>query len=344
MKVHFINVGYGDCIFLEIPSGRGETPFRVLVDTGSAKPEEYPPRGPRIRVTDYLRLKQVRILDLLVLTHVHEDHIAMTLPLLEQLTVREIWVNSRIPEKVFRSALRGKDVPEASFLLDSLALFGPILEKISREGIPLKWMEKKGENRKLGDSGRVRILANLTEEQSSLAQELGLLFDENGNVPICEKKVREELARLNRVWNAGSLGLLFQWEEFRVLLTGDSCPGNWPPALTEELSENPVHVFKLPHHGQLDSITPEAAGAISPSVAVTSSSSERRNRSSREECYRLIREICGEKTRFLFTDETDYPPFFRRERPFCAAVITLEKGREPGIGFCDYPDSEIPQA
>ena len=51
MNIHFINVGYGDSVLFEIPGDRENSVIRILVDTGSAKEEEYRPDGPRIMVT-----------------------------------------------------------------------------------------------------------------------------------------------------------------------------------------------------------------------------------------------------------------------------------------------------
>lgn len=62
LKVHFLNVGQGDSIFIQSPNGRN-----VLIDAGE---KEY---GPGI--SNYLRNQGVQKLDLLIATHPHADHI-----------------------------------------------------------------------------------------------------------------------------------------------------------------------------------------------------------------------------------------------------------------------------
>ena len=66
----FLDVGQGDCIFMRTPSGR-----TVLVDGGGRSGD---PKtdiiGPRV-VEPFLRREAVNKIDLLVLTHPHEDHV-----------------------------------------------------------------------------------------------------------------------------------------------------------------------------------------------------------------------------------------------------------------------------
>lgn len=62
LKVHYIDVGQGDAIFIELPNG--ET---ALIDGG--------PGSSKDALIDYLRGLEFRSIDYLVATHPHEDHI-----------------------------------------------------------------------------------------------------------------------------------------------------------------------------------------------------------------------------------------------------------------------------
>lgn len=62
LRVHFLDVGQGDAIFLQLPDGRV-----MLVDAG--------PNEAGTRVISYLRKQGVKKIDFLIGTHPHADHI-----------------------------------------------------------------------------------------------------------------------------------------------------------------------------------------------------------------------------------------------------------------------------
>lgn len=333
MTIHFINVGYGDAILMEIPGEKNKKPFRILIDTGCADLSEYPEDGPRILATDYLSLRGISKLDILIITHPHEDHIAMTIPLLKQLKVGEVWVNHLLPEAAWDKRVDSDSVPAARFLMDSLNSYSAIHSTCSEMGIPMKAMEEKGISYELTDDLLVHVLNNQNSQGMLFGKRLVSLFDKDGNVPIQSVKIREELEHLNRACNSSSLALLFEWKGKSILLTGDSCPGSWPDSLMEELTRWDIDVFKMPHHGQIDSINERAIKAICPRYVVTSSASDRRNNCPHPDCYKLIEKSLSEKPVFLFTDELKYEPYFEVTTPFRAIIINLAAEQQGRVEF-----------
>lgn len=70
LTVHFVDVGQGDCVLVQTPSGG-----TMLIDTGGRRNEFQTGVGTGAQiVTPYLRKIGVRRLDVLVLTHPDEDH------------------------------------------------------------------------------------------------------------------------------------------------------------------------------------------------------------------------------------------------------------------------------
>lgn len=74
VEVHFIDVGQGDAILIRSAN------HAVLIDGGNRN----------TTVLDYLSSLGVQILDLVVGTHAHADHIGGLIPVLEQLSVHEV--------------------------------------------------------------------------------------------------------------------------------------------------------------------------------------------------------------------------------------------------------------
>lgn len=61
LRVHFIMVGYGDAILIELPGKKN-----VLIDAGTQK---YAPA-----LLDYLRSRNIFEIDTAILTHPHDNH------------------------------------------------------------------------------------------------------------------------------------------------------------------------------------------------------------------------------------------------------------------------------
>jgi competence protein ComEC len=96
LTVTALNVGKGAAHVLTFPDGR-----ILVVDCGSAARGD---AGDRI-LSPFLRGRGVRTVDVLVLTHPHEDHYGGAAALLEAFAVREIWVPGDTPLALFGKAV-----------------------------------------------------------------------------------------------------------------------------------------------------------------------------------------------------------------------------------------------
>lgn len=77
LKVHFIDVGQGDAVFIQLPDGRN-----MLVDAGARNSES--------TITDYLRGRGVKKIDFIVGTHPHEDHIGSLDDVIKNFEIGEV--------------------------------------------------------------------------------------------------------------------------------------------------------------------------------------------------------------------------------------------------------------
>lgn len=108
LKVHYINVGEGDCIFIQAPNH-----FNILIDGGGSPKSEFDV-GENI-VIPYLRRIGVHDIDVLMLSHPHLDHLEGLLPVMKEFDVDMVMdnrTNCDIPEyKEFLSIIDEKKIP-----------------------------------------------------------------------------------------------------------------------------------------------------------------------------------------------------------------------------------------
>lgn len=79
LTVHFLDVGQGDSIFIQIPSGQN-----VLIDGGERNQGE--------KITGYLEEQGISKLDILIGTHPHSDHIGGLIDVLRNFKVEKIYL------------------------------------------------------------------------------------------------------------------------------------------------------------------------------------------------------------------------------------------------------------
>jgi len=78
--VHFIDVGEGDCILIQMPNNKN-----ILVDTGNL--------SVGYKVAKYLKLKNISQLDCIIVTHMHPDHVGGIFNILPQIKTNHIYYN-----------------------------------------------------------------------------------------------------------------------------------------------------------------------------------------------------------------------------------------------------------
>lgn len=79
MTVHFVDVGQGDCIFIQLPNGQ-----HMLIDAGN--------NGDGEMIVDYLKSFGVDKIDFLIGTHPHADHIGGMDVVIRELDIGKIYM------------------------------------------------------------------------------------------------------------------------------------------------------------------------------------------------------------------------------------------------------------
>ena len=125
LQVTVLDVGQGDAIFIETPAGH-----RILVDGG--------PSGPRItQALGRVLPPSARKIDLVVLTHAQEDHVAGLVEVLRRFDVGA----------VLAGPLRGETVAYQAWL-----------DELERSGVPAS-ITVAGQTMELGDGAFLEVLA-----------------------------------------------------------------------------------------------------------------------------------------------------------------------------------------
>lgn len=80
LTIHFLSVGYGDAILIQLPSKEV-----ILVDAGTDE------SGPKI--SDYLSALKIKAIDLAIITHPHKNHFGGFTNLIDTIPIKTVWVN-----------------------------------------------------------------------------------------------------------------------------------------------------------------------------------------------------------------------------------------------------------
>jgi competence protein ComEC len=115
LRLTALNVGKGAACHVSFPGGG-----HVLIDAGSALRGNHGERS----ILPFLRGRGIRKIDILVLTHAHEDHYGGAAALLSSLPVGEIWLPEGVPKEAFGEAVSTWSGPIRSVGAGSRAAFG----------------------------------------------------------------------------------------------------------------------------------------------------------------------------------------------------------------------------
>lgn len=280
-QVTFVNVGNGDAILIEVPDkdcrdGR----FVMLIDGGSNENSEYADASTgRIRVADYMEQKGIEHIDVMVCTHIHEDHTCGLLPVAGKWPPRVLW--QPMPKNIIaimkQLQIKGQTDSENKFIaaLNDFQKLCILVE--SNGGRVVQMTPDKTQYRNLCLAAGVYVKV-LGPSEKALDREISLfkaLYQE-GN--------REALPQMDRYMNSVSLLLHITCAGKTFLLTGDTEKDGYGECRKDIAAD----VFKLGHHGQKNSIDPDILEAIDPCYAVLCVSSDRRYDSGAPEILHML--------------------------------------------------------
>jgi beta-lactamase superfamily II metal-dependent hydrolase len=294
LVLDFINVGNGDAALIRQMDG-GKQTFAMLVDCGHQRLERPCPESRRIYAGDFLRQAGVEHLDLLVLTHFHQDHIGGLDRVLRAASVGEL-VSTYLPPADRRCEVfepLEADLPKAAqHLLLSVNLLSAALTQpqaaVARETVL---------------TGEFPVRRQLTEELS-----LEIFFGEPalyrrqqevyGEV-MAGRQDRYAMLHWSKCMNLSSLRLRLHYRDEDIVLGGDAYAISW-----DQDALAPCRILKVPHHASLSSTTRKFLRALQPEIAVVSVAAGRKDERPHPAIVSLLQEYARE---VLFTDAVCLP-------------------------------------
>ncbi|HLO04115.1 MAG TPA: MBL fold metallo-hydrolase [Symbiobacteriaceae bacterium] len=261
----FLNVGYGDAFYAEVFSDDGE-PFRLLVDGGSAT-----------RADSLLALLQERCvstLDLLISTHLHEDHVAgLALAAKQLMAVKECWALCPLPDAAvplpidptwaYYTGKTGESLNAYRWLLQERlpALGARLLTAAAGDLAPGMAFEPV-------PGLRLEVLYTGGAKTAATVGMIDRLYREPAHS-------EHHLYQIDQSANEACLALRLQIGDLKVLLPGDNLLGWWQAVPPEQLQAD---LLKIAHHGAADATSAELIALVKPQAAILSCSLARTDR------------------------------------------------------------------
>lgn len=317
MQITIINVGYGDAILFQSSGG-----FTALLDGGSASESEFSGDPYRIRAADYMRRENVTKLDAVLISHIHEDHVCGLEPIFEMCSVKQLYVP--YPVEPFLQGCELRPAPDAfrsvPLYTNALNAYRRILLRAMKAGTAVT-VVGPGDTLRLGPELNAKVLAPKARNIREYMELVEQAYASAGQ----ESAVTELLTKLDAMSNRTSTLLRFETAKIVFLSAADSCPREWDELPSSLLKDG--NVLKLPHHGQIDSISEQFMRDMPLEYVITTASSDRRYNSANAEVYkRLTQWRAPHPPKFLFSDERSYPPYFSQPDGFQAITLEIDSG------------------
>ena len=248
--IKFLNVGNADCAYIKLPSG--ET---VLIDTGDPKTST--------KLVNFLNEQDLneengeKVIDYVILTHGHSDHIGGTTAVLDNFKVKKVYMPENARMKNWYAGVDPKTVNTNS--LDMLKEDYKVYVNM------MNYLKKK--NIELTDTVRGDYI-----DKNNILQ---FVQSDKDFGPIGSDKLLEDYWGINE----NSAIVYLDYDDLQVLFTGDmewnSEKDFWKSDL---LKGREVDVLKVPHHGHNTSSTYDFIRYLSPSLGVISRAAENINK------------------------------------------------------------------
>ena len=321
MKLTFANVGYGEAVLIRVPDARcADGMFTMLIDGGSGEEEEFAgSRTGRKPLIEFLREQKIGHLDLLMNTHIHEDHTCGLLPVAREYSPVQFWqalpADYHLSMKPLDAA--GADTPSGRKFLQSINDYREICGILAGKNCEIMQMKAAEEILEPAAGLKIRILAPTAEKEKYLLELM-----EDIQKAETEESLREARNRADAAMNNLSLILLLEYGGRRILLPGDTNRDGYGDIDADIRAD----IFKVGHHGQKDGVSREVFRRIHPSYVICCASSDRRYESAAPQILQMMHD---EGAQLYFSDCPQVSPWTDGvQTPHQSLTFTIEPNEE----------------
>jgi beta-lactamase superfamily II metal-dependent hydrolase len=268
LKVNFLEANNGDCILISYEYD-GSTK-NILVDSGVSKTYEYKigrlKKEGRLKKVIFDLQEKNQYIDLLIITHVDDDHIGGILKYFasndyDSNLIKKVWFNSgRLINEYFQENLENQNEQELNEFdttntsinqgvtfeskIDSTwdrRLIKSDIEEINEQGIKFKILSPNDEKLK-------KLLTKWEKEAASSLTSLGTDYDKTIEYLTESDEFKEDQS----IHNGSSIAFILEILDKKMLFLGDAHPSTIIEKLIEDgISENnklKLDFVKLSHH------------------------------------------------------------------------------------------------
>lgn len=335
MKLYCVNVGYGDAFFFQTDLGN------LLIDTGSFLDSEYTSGKGRIPIEDFLKKINVKKIDNIILTHIHEDHVGRLPILVDKFEIGKIWIQDKYSN--IRDMI--EDNKDMIYRKNSTKLFRTALYNFSKT---LDILNKKGikfEELKKWDILKLSGI-DITVVESP-AKYIDIFLKYYNQLLVCQddKEAENILEKMDSCSNSTALILKIEYQSFRGLFCADNIPNNWDKSEEFVSKLKNINFIKLPHHGQIDSIKDDIMSKIPLEFCITTASSDCRYNSANPLVYDSLYNWAkndNRKLNCLFTDPSKECKYWKG--PYEYSAIVFEIGESINYNFLNMEVKNFEEA